>query len=152
MTEITEVADRVASRRAELDEEEKLLVKRLEEVRAEREELAVAERVWKRTRAQLEAEKPSTQAVTAQVGSRGVLLIPHREPGMGEESLPPDYRRIMTIVRDSGGPVRVKDVGSELGLEAEVKGRLEPLRAKMTKLTDRGRLRKLPDGGFRVLP
>lgn len=103
-------------------------------------------------RAQLEAEKPSTQAVTAQVGGRGVPLIPHREPGTGEEALPPDHRRIMTIVRDAGGPARMTEVGTELGLEVEARGRLEPLRSKLIKLADRGWPRKLPDGGFRVLP
>ncbi|MFE7455456.1 hypothetical protein [Streptomyces sp. NPDC057554] len=40
MTEISEVAERVAARRTELDEEEKLLLEQLEKVRAEREDLA----------------------------------------------------------------------------------------------------------------
>lgn len=105
MTEISEVAERVAARRAELDEEEKLLVERLEKVRAEREELAAAMRVWERMYAQLESEKSATQAVPAQVGGRGVLLVPHRGPGRGEGALPPDYQRIMKIVREAGGPV-----------------------------------------------
>ncbi|MFC9646045.1 hypothetical protein ACFTZF_47480 [Streptomyces mirabilis] len=49
-------------------------------------------------------------------------------------------------------------VGEALGLDTEVRGALEPLRAKLTKLADRGRprptaagcgrLRKLPDGKF----
>ncbi|SHN20421.1 hypothetical protein SAMN05216268_123148, partial [Streptomyces yunnanensis] len=88
MTEINEVAERVAARRAELDEEEKLLAERLDAVRAEREELAVAMRVGERMHAQLDAEKPSTQAETAQVGGRGVLLVPHRRAGAGEDILP----------------------------------------------------------------
>ncbi|MEV6784784.1 hypothetical protein [Streptomyces sp. NPDC051098] len=148
MTEISEVAERVAARRAELDAEEEVLVKRLEEVRSEREELAVAERVWERMRAQLDAEESSSQAVAAQVGGRGVLLVPTRESGMSVEALPPDYQRLMKIVQDAGGPVRVKDVGAELGLDVEVKGRLEPLRGKLSKLAGRGWLRKLPDGSF----
>ncbi len=152
MTEISEVAERVAARRAELDEEEKLLVERLEEVRAEREDLAAAMRVWERMHAQPETEKATAQAVPAQVGGRGVLLVPHREASIGEEALPPDYQRIMQIVREAGGPVRVKDVGRTLGLEAEVKGRLEPLRGKLTKLSGRGWLRKLPDGRFQLTP
>lgn len=152
MAEISEVADRVASRRAELDEEEKMLVKRLEEVRAEREELAVAERVWERMRAQLDAEQSASSAARVQVAGRSVLLVPHREAGTGEEALPADYQRIMKIAREAGGTVRVKDVGTELGLAVEVKGRLEPLRSKMTKLAERGWLHKLPDGGFRTRP
>ncbi|MEU6539498.1 hypothetical protein [Streptomyces sp. NPDC047000] len=152
MTEISEVAERVAARRAELDEEEKLLVERLEDVRAEREDLAAAIRVWERMHAQLETEKATAQAVPAQVAGRGVLLVPHRGTGIDEEALPPDYQRIMKIVREAGGPVRVKDVGRPLGLEVEVKGRLEPLRGKLTKLSGRGWLRKLPDGRFQLTP
>ncbi|MFJ3964883.1 transposase family protein [Streptomyces sp. NPDC090036] len=95
MTEINEVAERVAARRAELDEEEKLLAERLDAVRAEREELVVAMRVWERMHAQLDAERPSAQAATVQVGGCGVLLVPHREAGAGEEVLPPDYQRLM---------------------------------------------------------
>ncbi|MEK2479645.1 hypothetical protein WN984_43585 [Streptomyces noursei] len=109
-------------------------------------------RVWERMHAQLDAEKPSTQADTAQVGGRGVLLVPHRKAGAGEDILPPDYQRLMKIVRDAGGPVRGKDVGVELDLEVEVKGRLEPLRGKLSKLAGRGWLRKLPDARFQTAP
>lgn len=144
MTDISEVAERVAARRAELDKEKQLLVERLEEVRAEREDLAAAMRVWERMHAQ--TEKAATQAVPAQVGGRGVLLVPHREAGIGEEALPPDYQRIMKIVREAGGPVRVKDVGRTLGFEAEVKGRLEPLRGKLTKLSGRAGCASCPTG------
>ncbi|MFD9071096.1 hypothetical protein [Streptomyces lasiicapitis] len=48
--------------------------------------------------------------------------------------------------------VRVKDVGVELDLAVEVKGRLEPLRGKLSKLAGRGWLRRLPDGRFRTAP
>ncbi|MGW3983551.1 hypothetical protein [Streptomyces mirabilis] len=41
-----------------------------------------------------------------------------------------------------------RQVGEALGLDTEVRGALEPLRGKPTKLADRGRLRKLPDGKF----
>ncbi|WP_443032874.1 hypothetical protein [Streptomyces sp. A1-5] len=112
----------------------------------------MAMRVWERMHAQLDAEKPSTQADTAQVGGRGVLLVPHRKAGAGEDILPPDYQRLMKIVRDAGGPVRGKDVGVELDLEVEVKGRLEPLRGKLSKLAGRGWLRKLPDARFQAAP
>ncbi|WP_405806032.1 hypothetical protein [Streptomyces sp. NBC_01187] len=151
-TEINEIAERVAARRAELDEEEKLLAERHDAVRAEREELTVAMRVWERIHAQLDAEKPSAQAKTAQVGGHGVLLVPYRATSAGEDVLPPDYQRLMKIARSAGGPVRVKDVGVEPGLEVEVKGRLEPLRGKLSKLAGRGGLRTLPDGRSRITP
>ena len=40
--------------------------------------------------------------------------------------------------RGSRGPVKVKEVGGALGLPVEVRGKLEPLRGKLTKLADRG--------------
>ncbi|MFF0746665.1 hypothetical protein ACFYVL_40385 [Streptomyces sp. NPDC004111] len=63
MTEISEVAERVAARRAELDEGEKFLAERLAEVRAERKDLATAMHVGERIHAQLGTEKAATQAV-----------------------------------------------------------------------------------------
>lgn len=47
-------------------------------------------------------------------------------------------------MRAADGPVQVKAVGEELGLEVAVWGKLEPLRAKMTKLADRGCVRTDP--------
>jgi hypothetical protein len=81
-------------------------------------------------------------------GGGAVLLIPHRGETGDEAALPAGYRRILQIVRASGGPVQVKAVGEELGLEVAVRGKLEPLRVKMTKLADRGWLHKRPDGKF----
>ncbi|WP_413801174.1 hypothetical protein [Streptomyces iranensis] len=101
---------------------------------------------------ELDAEKPSAQAKTAQVGGHGVVLVPHRETGAGEDVLPPDYQRLMKIVRNAGGPVRVKDVGVELGLEVEVKGRLEPLRAKLSKLAGRGWRRRSTERTLTTIP
>ncbi|MEU9900717.1 hypothetical protein ACIBCS_36330 [Streptomyces phaeochromogenes] len=51
-------------------------------------------------------------------------------------------------MREADGPVQVRAVGERLGLDASVRGKLEPLRAKMTKLADRGWLHKRPDGRF----
>ncbi|MFG3288923.1 hypothetical protein ACGF3G_08960 [Streptomyces sp. NPDC048179] len=61
---------------------------------------------------------------------------------------PGDYRKILAIVREAGGPVQVRAVGGRLGLDASVHGKLEPLRAKMTKLAARGWLHKRGDGRF----
>ena len=77
-----------------------------------------------------------------------MLLIPHRGETPDEAALPGDYRRILSIVRAADGPVQGRAVGEELGLEVAVRGKLEPLRAKLTKLADRGWLRKRPDGKF----
>ncbi|MFD7378423.1 hypothetical protein ACFY13_52110 [Streptomyces mirabilis] len=75
-------------------------------------------------------------------------LIPHRSDTVDEGALPGDCRRILAIVREADGPVQVRAVGERLGLDTAVRGKLEPLRAKMTKLADRGWLHKRPDGRF----
>ena len=47
--------------------------------------------------------------------------------------------------------MKVKEIGGKLGLPVEVRGKLKPLRGKMNKLADRGRLRKLGDGRFTIV-
>ncbi|PCG87389.1 hypothetical protein CIB93_04355 [Streptomyces sp. WZ.A104] len=82
------------------------------------------------------------------MGGRAVMLIPHREPGMEENTLPPEYQRILSAVRQAAGPVMAREVGDMLAVDVRVKSKLEPLRGKLVRLTDRGWLRKLPDGRF----
>ncbi|WP_405563097.1 transposase family protein [Streptomyces phaeochromogenes] len=60
----------ITARRAELDELEEQLAKQLAEVRAERDELAVAERVLERMSEQLADERASVAPVRGQVGGR----------------------------------------------------------------------------------
>jgi hypothetical protein len=151
----SEIVERIAARRAELDELEDQLAKQLAQVRAEREELAVAERVWHRMAEQFAAEQVAhepDEPVAAQVAGRAVLLVPHRGPGVAQDALPPEYQRILAIVRGAGGAVSTKQVGQELGLEVGVRGKLEPLRGKLSKFAGRGWLRKLPDGRFTARP
>ncbi|MEW2636562.1 hypothetical protein AB0903_34295 [Streptomyces sp. NPDC048389] len=143
--------ERITARRSELDALAEDLGKRLGEVEAEREELVIAERVLHRLAEQDRAEVEAAARVApvkAQVAGRAVLLIPHRGEAPDETALPGDYRRILQIVRAGDGPVQVRAVGEELGFEVAVRGKLEPLRAKMTKLADRGWLHKRPDGRF----
>lgn len=146
MTEL----ERITARRSELDVLAEELGKRLGEVEAEREELVIAERVLLRLAEQdrAEAEAAAVAPAKVRVAGRAVLLIPHRGEAPDESVLPDDYRRILQIVRAGDGPVQVRAVGEELGLEVAVRGKLEPLRAKMTKLADRGWLHKRPDGRF----
>jgi hypothetical protein len=89
-------------------------------------------------------------APEARVGGRSVLLIPARAADLGPDALPADYQRLLTIVRDAAGPVTVWTVGEVLGLPVEVRGKLEPLRAKLNRLADRAWLRKLADGRFTI--
>ncbi|MFD0507883.1 hypothetical protein ACFQ0G_44200 [Streptomyces chiangmaiensis] len=76
-----EVLERIAARRAELDGLEEQLVKQLSEVRAERDELAVAERVWQRMSEQLADERTKAGSPVVQVAGRAVRLVPDRGPG-----------------------------------------------------------------------
>ncbi|MER5222285.1 hypothetical protein [Streptomyces flaveus] len=145
--------ERITARRSELDALAEELAKRLREVEVEREELVIAERVLSRL---AEQDRAAVQAASvavpapARVAGRAVLLIPHRGENPDEAALPGGYRRILAIVRAADGPVQVRGVGEELGLDVTVRGKLEPLRAKMTKLSDRGWLHKRPDGRFTV--
>ncbi|MFE0759671.1 hypothetical protein [Streptomyces smyrnaeus] len=100
-----ELLKRITARRVELDEREELLARELAEVRAERDEFAVAERVLERVSEQLANERASAAPAPGQVGGRAVMLIPHRTPGMEETVLPPDYQRILATVRQAAGPV-----------------------------------------------
>ncbi|MEU8874543.1 hypothetical protein AB0D24_26050 [Streptomyces javensis] len=145
-----ELLERITARRVELDELEERLAKQLAEVRAERDELAVAERVFERMSEQLADERASVvpPPTPGQVGGRAVMLIPHRMPDTEETMLPPDYQRILAVVRQAAGPVMARQVGDALGIDVSMRSKLEPLRGKLVRLVDRGWLRKLPDKRF----
>ncbi|ARZ72568.1 hypothetical protein M1P56_16745 [Streptomyces sp. HU2014] len=143
-----ELLERITARRAELDELEEQLAEQLAEARAERDKLALAERVLERMSEQLADERASAAPMPGQVGGRAVMLIPHRTPGMEEAILPPDYQRILAAVRQAAGTVMARQVGDVLGMDVSARAKLEPLRGKLVRLTDRGWLRKLPDGRF----
>ncbi|MFD9569314.1 hypothetical protein ACFWBI_05665 [Streptomyces sp. NPDC059982] len=143
-----ELLERTTARRAELDELEEQVAKQLAEVRAERDELAVAERVLERMTGQLAEERASAAPMPGQVAGRAVMLIPHRESGVEEGSLPSDYQRILSAVRQAAGPVMAREVGEVVGVDISVMAKLEPLRSKLIRLVDRGWLRNLPDGRF----
>lgn len=144
------IAERIAARRAELDELEEQLVKQLDQVRDERDELAVAERVWRRMAERFAGERVAAAPATVQVAGRAVLLVPHREGGVDEAVLPPEYQRILAAVRQAGAPVATRAVGETLGPESGVRGKLEPLQGKLTRLAEWGWLRKQPAGRYTV--
>ncbi|WP_244189839.1 hypothetical protein [Streptomyces incarnatus] len=90
-----ELLERIIARRAELDELEEQPAKQLAEVRAERDELAVAERVLERVSGQLADERASAALMPGQVGGRhGDGLLPYRELDVEKTMLLPDYERI----------------------------------------------------------
>lgn len=69
---------------------------------AERDELAVAERVLERMTGQLAEERASARPMPGQVGGLPVMLIPQSEPGPEEDALPWDYQRIIAACSRCG--------------------------------------------------
>ncbi|MFD8216807.1 hypothetical protein ACFV2U_24420, partial [Streptomyces sp. NPDC059697] len=66
----------ITARRSELDALAEELAKQLQEVQAERDELAIAERVLNRLAEQALADAGTVAPVPAKVAGRAVLLIP----------------------------------------------------------------------------
>ncbi|MFB7493309.1 hypothetical protein ACFC09_01160 [Streptomyces sp. NPDC056161] len=101
---------------------------------------------------QVQDDSAASAPAEAQVGGRGVLLVPARGPCLGQDTLPPDYQRILAAVAKVGGPVATRQVGEALGMDLSARGSAEPLRGKLIKLAERGWLRKLSDGRFTARP
>lgn len=116
--------------------------------------VAVAEKVWARAEAAVTAEALPVvpEAAGALVGGRSVLLIPHRAQGMGEDAPPPEYRKIMEILRAGTGPVMAKAVGEKLGTDVKIPGRIEPLPGSRPSPPSVAGPRKMPDGRFQITP
>jgi hypothetical protein len=110
------VLERIATPRAELDGLEEQLAKQLEEVHAERDELAVAEKVPERPSEKVATAQASTAPVSAQVGGRGALPVPHRAADVDQGALPPEYQRILAVAQHAAGPVMTRQVGEPFGL------------------------------------
>ncbi|GHH79294.1 hypothetical protein GCM10018793_31720 [Streptomyces sulfonofaciens] len=127
---------RITARHSELDALAEELGKHSRR-QAERHELAVAERSVEPPGRSGPARCRAVAPASAKVAGRAVLLIPHRSDA-ADEGGPGDYRKVLAIVREADGPVQVRAVGERLGLDASVHGKLEPSRAKMTKLAARG--------------
>ena len=87
-----------------------------------------------------------------QVAGRAVRLVPDRGSGVGESALPTEHQRSLSAVRQAAGPVATRQIGEMPGLDTGVRGKLEPLGGKLTKLADRGWLHKRPDGKFTARP
>lgn len=99
-------------------------------------------------REQIADERTEAGSPVVQVAGRAVRLVPDHGPGVAESALPAEYQRILAAVRQAAGPVATRQIGEMLGLDTAVRGKLEPLRGKLTKLADRDWLHKLPDGRF----
>ncbi|MGW4518737.1 hypothetical protein ACWEO4_44180 [Streptomyces sp. NPDC004393] len=148
----------VMQRRVVLADRAERLRKELAEIDAEVARLEAAEVVIGQF---LEAERSGQaddpvmaaelERVTAGPGAGGMLLVPHRGPGMDESALPADYQAIMKIVSVVAEPVPAKDVSVQLGKGTQP-GQVEPVRDKLRRLADRGWLHRTPAGRFIALP
>jgi hypothetical protein len=76
----------------------------------------------------------------------GTVVVVAVDHEMEEAALPPDYQRIHATVRQATRPVMARQVGEVVGVDVSVRAKLEPLRGRLVRLTDRDWLRKLPDG------
>ncbi|WEH43286.1 hypothetical protein [Streptomyces sp. AM 2-1-1] len=103
---------RITARRSELDAPAARLTERLQEVRVEWEELALAELVLNRLAEQAQADAEAVAPVSAKAAGRAVLLIPHRNDAADGDALPCDHRKILAIVREADGPVQARAVAS----------------------------------------
>lgn len=133
-------------RRVMLAERAELLRKELAEIDVEVARLEAAEVVYGqwaeatkggRSPSGIVEPEPEPEPVVLTPGAAGIRLVPDRVDGMGLEVLTSDYRRIVEIVTDAGGPVMAKDVARALGREL-TPGKVEPVRGQLRKLADRG--------------
>ncbi|MEV6400837.1 hypothetical protein AB0M39_39700 [Streptomyces sp. NPDC051907] len=153
---MTDVLTWTLQQRLELEERAEVLRKELAEVEGRLVRLEAAEAVfgeWAEAtdggRRSSDIVEPDPEPVAVTPGAAGMRLVPDRADGMGVEALTSDYRRIMEIVADAGGPVMAKDVARALGREL-TPAKVEPVRGQLRKLADRGWLART--GAGRYLP
>jgi hypothetical protein len=149
-----ELAERIASRAAELAGEVEQLRKQLAGAEHELERLVIAGQVI----AQLTAGDAVAAGEPGAAGpaQRGLgLLVPPRSQASGPGDLPGDYRSLLEAVAaataEAGGPVTCAVAGQRAGID--VSGRQsEGVRAKLKRLEDRGWLRRTAAGRYAIAP
>ena len=147
-----ELAERIASRAAELAGEVEQLRKQLAGAEQELERLVIAGQVI----AQLTADDAIGEAGAAGPAQRGFgLLVPPRSQASGPGDLPGDYRSLLEAVAaataETGSAVTCAQAAERAGID--VTGRQsENVRAKLKRLEDRGWLRRTAAGTFAIAP
>ena len=144
-----ELAERIASRAAELAGEVEQLRKQLADAEHPLDRLVIAGQVI----TQLMAEGEPAAAGPAQRGFG--LLVPPRSQASGTGDLPGDYRSLLeavaAVAAETGGPVTCVMAAQRAGLD--VAGRqAENVRAKLKRLEDRGWLRRTATGRYTIAP
>jgi hypothetical protein len=147
-----ELAERIASRAAELAGEVEQLRKQLAGAEQELERLVIAGQVI----AQLTADDAIGEAGAAGPAQRGFgLLVPPRSQASGPGDLPGDYRSLLEAVAaataEAGGPVTCAVAGQRAGIDVSGR-RSEGVRARLNRLEDRGWLRRTAAGKFTIAP
>lgn len=75
--------------------------------------------------------------------------VARKDGGVSVEVLGPDYRRIMTVFKDTGGGgLTAKQVAVKLGWDPAVAARVEGARGRMKRLVERGWLVEEKPGRF----
>jgi hypothetical protein len=147
-----ELAERIASRAAELAGEVEQLRKQLAGAEHELERLVIAGQVI----AQLAADDAAGEAGAAGPAQRGFgLLVPPRSQASGPGDLPGDYQALLEAVAaataEADGPVTCAVAGQRTGMDVDGR-RSEGVRARLNRLEDRGWLRRTATGKFAIAP
>ncbi|MGW0316564.1 hypothetical protein, partial [Streptomyces flavidovirens] len=140
---------RISACRAHLAEQAELLGKQLAETEAELARVAAAEQVVGQLLAEDEAaaqgtgEENPAKAGTVEAGR----VVPCRKDAAGPGELSAEYQRVLAEVTAAGAPVRCKQLCERLGIGTEPR-KVEAMRARMKRLTDRAWLREQTPGPF----
>jgi hypothetical protein len=78
-------------------------------------------------------------------------VVPVRGGGVEVSDLSPDYQRIVGVLAASPAALACGEIASALGLE-RVPAKVEGVRSKASRMTDRGWLVKEPSGRFTLVP
>jgi hypothetical protein len=139
------VLQRISARRAYLAEQVELLGKQLTEAQAELARVVSAEQVVGQLLAEHGAAGEEDPAMVA--GVEPSRVVPYRKDAAGPGDLSAEYQRVLAEMAEAGAPVRCKQLCERLGIGTEPR-KVEAMRARTKRLTDRGWLRETAPGLF----
>lgn len=154
---IEELQRREAAARQEVDELRGEIARLTERLARAEERLARLE-ITRETVAEIlggpGTDEPAAGADPPPAGSRlaggspvGVVTVPPWRPGLAQSVLPPSYRDLLEVLADAGRPLRVGSIAAAAGLSTD-KSKVEGLRSKLKRLTERGWLAEDGPGLF----
>lgn len=145
------VLQRISARRAYLAEQVELLGKQLTEAEAELARVVSAEQVVGQLLAEDEAagEADGEGDPAMVAGVEPSRVVPYRKDAAGPGDLSAEYQRVLAEMAQADAPMRCKQLCERLGIGTEPR-KVEAMRARMKRLTDRGWLRETAPGLFTV--